>query len=121
MVDIDKIVRSNGVALMQSKNMLNQHFIPVINTLHGIEFEYHKLKTLSTLVILLSPADFFQINFSKKFFQEALTECQTVWIQIRTNILSVLIWVQTVCKGYQQTTKVDASEERVKNLKYLPF
>ena len=26
--------------------------------------------------------------------------------------LSVLIWVQTVCKGYQQTTKVAASKER---------
>ena len=29
--------------------------------------------------------------------------CQTVWIQIRPDILSGLIWVQTVCKGYQQT------------------
>ena len=26
---------------------------------------------------------------------------------------SVLIWVQTVCKGYQQTTKVAASMQRV--------
>ena len=26
--------------------------------------------------------------------------CQTVWIQIRPDILSGLIWVQTVCKGY---------------------
>ena len=33
-----------------------------------------------------------------------------VWIQIRTDILSVLIWVQTVCKGYQQRTKVAASK-----------
>ena len=24
----------------------------------------------------------------------------------RTNVLLVLTWVQTVCKGYQQTTKV---------------
>ena len=30
--------------------------------------------------------------------------CQTVWIQIRPDILSGLIWVQTVCKGYQQST-----------------
>ena len=45
-------------------------------------------------MLLLSSADFL-----KKFF-----ECQTVWIQIRTDILSVLICVQTVCKGYQQTT-----------------
>ena len=28
--------------------------------------------------------------------------------------MSVLIWVQTVCKGYQQTTKFAASKERVK-------
>ena len=32
--------------------------------------------------------------------------CQTVWIQIRPDILSGLIWVQIVCTGYQQTTLV---------------
>ena len=32
--------------------------------------------------------------------------CPTVWIQVRPNILSGLIWVQSVCKRYQQTTKV---------------
>ena len=30
--------------------------------------------------------------------------CQTDWIQIRPHILSGLILVQTVCKGYQQST-----------------
>ena len=55
----------------------------------------------------------FKITFFQKFFPE-LSECQTVWIQIRKNRhsdipdlgpnLSVLIWVQTVCKGYEQTT-----------------
>ena len=30
--------------------------------------------------------------------------CQTVWIQIRPNILWDLIWVQIVCKRYQQVT-----------------
>ena len=39
-----------------------------------------------------------------------------VWIQVRTNILSVLISVQTVCKDYQQTTKVAASMERVNRM-----
>ena len=39
--------------------------------------------------------------------------CQTVWIQIRPNILAGLIWVQTVCKGYQQTTKVAPSRQKV--------
>ena len=34
---------------------------------------------------------------SKKCFDE-----QKVWIQIRLDILFVMIWVQTICKGYQQ-------------------
>ena len=42
------------------------------------------------------------------------SEYQTVWIQIRPNVLSGLTWIQTVCKGYQQMTKVATSEERVK-------
>ena len=66
---------------------------------------------------------FFKINFFKKFFQ-GYYQCQTVWIQIRTDILSVmsvLIWVQTVCKGYQQTTKLDASKERFKGVNIVYF
>ena len=51
-------------------------------------------------MLLLSFADFFKIYRFEKFL------CQTVWIQIMTDILSVVIWVQTVCKGYQLTTKV---------------
>ena len=37
-------------------------------------------------------------NFFQKYHQ-----CRTVWIQIRPIILLGQIWVQTVCKGYQQT------------------
>ena len=69
-------------------------------------------QTGSNYLLLLSP-DVFCKNqlttglFSKLTFSKkksvTLSECQTVWIQIRTDILSVLIWVQTVCKGYQQT------------------
>ena len=40
----------------------------------------------------------------KKFLQEHY-QSQTVGIQIRANILLVLIWVQTVCKGYQHIKK----------------
>ena len=49
----------------------------------------------------------FKINFSKNSFMiGTLSEYQMAWIQIRTNrirtnILLVLIWVETVCKGYQ--------------------
>ena len=34
------------------------------------------------------------------------SRCQTARIQIRSDILSGLIWDQTVCKGYQQTANV---------------
>ena len=45
----------------------------------------------------------------EKIFQQYIvpSECQTVWIQIRPHILSVMIFVQTVCKSYQQTTLVN--------------
>ena len=62
---------------------------------------------------------FFKINFFQKILSVTLSECQTIWIQIRTDILSVLIWVQTVCKGYQPMTKVPASKERVKILHHV--
>ena len=64
-------------------------------------------------MLLLSSADFFQSCLLKKILSGTLSECQTGWIQVRTDVLLVLIWVQTVCKGYQQTTKVAASKERV--------
>ena len=34
------------------------------------------------------------------------SECQTDWIQIRPDVLSGLIWVQSVCKCYERTTLV---------------
>ena len=67
--------------------------------------------TTGKFCMILSSGDY----FSKSIFLEKIqsgiqSECQTVWVQIRTDILSVLIWVQTVCKGYQQTTLVDKEE-----------
>ena len=56
-------------------------------------------------MLFLSSADFF---FQNQIFRKILSgipfECQTDWIQIRPDILSGLIWVQSVCKGYHQTT-----------------
>ena len=49
--------------------------------------------------------NFFNVNFSEKFFQE-YHECQTIWNLIRPDKMSGLIWVQSVCKGYQQRTLV---------------
>ena len=58
----------------------------------------------------------FNIFFKKK--SGTVSKCQTGWktgwIQIRTEIVAVLIWVQTDCKCYQLTTKVAAGKERVK-------
>ena len=42
-----------------------------------------------------------------------------VLIQTRTNVLSVLIWVQTVCKDDQQMTKVAFSMERVNYVSHI--
>ena len=62
---------------------------------------------------------FFKINFFQKFLSGTLSECETLLIQIRTDYLSVLIWFQTVYKGYQQMIKVAAGKERVKIQKLL--
>ena len=55
------------------------------------------------LQAFMSPADFFQNQLFRKFISEIPNECHKDWIQIRPDILSGLIWVQTVCKSYQQT------------------
>ena len=53
----------------------------------------------------LLTADFFpKLFFSINSFRNTI-ECQTVWIQIRPGFRLGLIWVQTVCKGYQQMTE----------------
>ena len=64
-------------------------------------------------MFLLSSAAFFQNQLSQKILSGTPSECQTFWTQIRTNRMLVLIWVQTVCDGYQQMTKVAACRERV--------
>ena len=89
-------------------------YIVIRNFIKG--YMEHPLNSLHTyfFIFLLSAVFFFKFNFFKKFFQELLSECQTVCIQIRTDILSVLIWVQTVCKGYQQMTNIATCKERVK-------
>ena len=53
-----------------------------------------------------SSTDFFQNQLFRKTLSGIPSVCQRVWIQIRPDILSGLIWVQTVCRGYQQMTKV---------------
>ena len=64
-----------------------------------------KANKIQTNHVFFSSADFFKINLFKKKNSGSQSEGQTVCIQIL---------VQTVCKDYQQTTKVAACNERVK-------
>ena len=50
---------------------------------------------------------FFKIKFLKINRPWIPSECQTVWIQIKTDILLVFIWVQTVCKRLLADDKIN--------------
>ena len=64
---------------------------------------------LACWVILLSKS-----TFSQKFNLLGIpSEWQTVCIQIRPDVLSGLIWVQVVCKGFQQARKITTRRLRV--------
>ena len=52
----------------------------------------------------LSNAIFFKINFFEKFFQKYHPSVKQ--IGSRSGVLLGLIWVQSVCKGYEQMTLV---------------
>ena len=65
-------------------------------------------------LILLSSADFLQNYNFLKIFSGILSKCQTVWNQIRPDVMSGLIWVQIVYKGCQQTTP--AGRDFMKNV-----
>ena len=49
---------------------------------------------------------FYKINILKMFFRNTAIIVSNRCIQIRADLLLVLISVQTVCKGYQQMTLV---------------
>ena len=59
-------------------------------------------KIVLTLWLLSNFSCFYAIHWFEKFFQE-YHQCLD---PDQADILSGLIWVQTICKGYQQTTIV---------------
>ena len=69
--------------------------------------KYSTLRLLGNFSGFLSSADIFQNQLVRKILSGIPSVCQTVWIQIRPDILSGLICVQTVFKDFQQTTLVD--------------
>ena len=72
-------------------------------------------------MFLFLSADFFQNKLFQIKLSGTASECQMVWNLIRTDILSVLIWTQTVCKGYQQMIKVATSKESVNDFNTYPL
>ena len=61
---------------------------------------------------------FAKINFFEKFFQENHLSVKQIGsrsgrAKFRPDTLSGLVWLQTVCEGYQQKAQVAASKERV--------
>ena len=89
--------------------------------LQGLISTRHRAMTPFTLCMLGNFScfcccllNFFQNWHFPKILSETLSECQMVWLQIRTEALSALIWIQTFCKDYQQMTKVATSKEWVK-------
>ena len=65
-------------------------------------------------MLLFSSADFFLNQlYIQKILSGTISECQIILIQIVTDIL---IWVQSVSKGYQQKTKVTIRKERVNKI-----
>ena len=66
----------------------------------SIDSEYLTQSTLCPLGHFSCFFNFFEKNLS---VVDLPSECQTDRIQIRLDVLSGLIWVQTVCKSYQQT------------------
>ena len=67
---------------------------------------------------------FFKFNFIKKHYQSvkqfesrSKDSTQRFESRLKVSTLSVLIWVQTVCKGYHQMTKLFAYKKRVNIVK----
>ena len=56
---------------------------------------------------------FFKSTFSKKSFRNTTGLSNSADPDEARHILSGLVWVQIVCKGYQQTAKVATSGENV--------
>ena len=77
---------------------------------HNPEFRinpenFHPCYWLTMLFFVCCLLLFFQNQLFQKTLSGIPSECQTVWILIRSDVC--LIWVQTVCKGYHKTTPVN--------------
>ena len=65
--------------------------------------------------------NFFKIKFIRINHPGPPSKCQTVWIQIKNDILLVFIWVQTVCKRLFADDILSTGMQRVLSGKYFSF
>ena len=92
---------------------------------HKLDLRAVKFTSIFFFHGFLSYADFFMTLSSAVFFfrqnqlfrKKNISGIATEWIQIRQSILSGLIWVQTICKDYQQKTLADEELVVIKILK----
>ena len=92
---------TNSIAMWFSRGVLTSCHPYSVPAHEMIKFKPHLiLCMLGNFSWFFWPSAYF---FSKLTFQNILSEtlsgCQTAWIQIRPGILSILIWIQAVCKG----------------------
>ena len=62
---------------------------------------------------------FSKLTFSKKKSYKNTIRVSKCWLQIRPHVLLGLIWVQTLCKCYQQTTKSPQAGKEVRTMNKL--
>ena len=69
---------------------------------------------MGNFATFLPSGDFSKLTFQNKTKIQEDYQCRTVWTQIRPDILSGLILVQTVRRGNQQMTKVAVAGKELK-------
>ena len=98
------IFHAKSVIILHPGTRWNKNFAAQRQT-YAQKMQDAQVKKSLTLC-LLGNFRAFLLSVERKILSGISSECLTVWMQIRPHILSGLIWVQTVCKGYQQTTLV---------------
>ena len=79
---------------------------PILSLQSQVSIMYLNSLHTGTFCIFCRLPIFFSKSTSLKIMSGKPPECQTFWIQIRSELLSGLLWVQTILNSYQRTTLV---------------
>ena len=74
---------------------------------------FDQLLDFPTLLLCLHTLSLCHIQLFECWIFSIPSGCQTDWVQMRPDILPGLIWVQTVCKGYQQIPKLPLADKEL--------